>query len=84
MFISVTPRYGGSIAGNVLDLFINVDNIRDISIWADMNASNPHDRFVTTIHFMNGTTVEIDRSPTQELSRERLWEVFGTARQMPV
>ena len=84
MFIAITPRYGGNVAGNVLDLFVNVDNIRDVSIWADSNVETSHDRFVTTIHFMNGTKVEIDRAPTQDMARERLWEVFRTARQFPI
>lgn len=84
MFIAITPRYGGNVAGNVLDLFINVDNIRDISIWADANAKMASERFVTTINFMNGTTVEIDRVPTQEYAREMLWELFRTAHHMPM
>lgn len=84
MFIKVTPRYGGNIAGNVGELYVNVDNIRDISFWHDTNVQSPQEAVVITIHFMNGTTVEIGRTYAVEYAREMLWEVFATARQIPI
>lgn len=65
--------------GNVQVMYVNVDNIKTISIWQDYNAQSVHDRWVINFEFMNGTNMECQRFPDINMAQQHMLYILSCA-----
>lgn len=65
--------------GNVHVMYVNVDNIKALHTWEDLDSESIHDRWAIQFEFMNGTRLEGPRFPDINMAQQHMLYILGNA-----